>query len=120
MRSSGLEPPRAVKPTRPSTLRVYQFRHERGGREYSHGASTALAPTRVGAASAAGLPRAARLRCAGDDRRGRAWLSRRPGLSGAGRESLTACVRPGMSLVYEHVFATHIDSIDRRRQETWI
>ena len=35
MRSSGLEPPRAVKPTRPSTLRVYQFRHERRGREYS-------------------------------------------------------------------------------------
>ena len=25
MRSSGLEPPRAVKPTRPSTLRVYQI-----------------------------------------------------------------------------------------------
>src|ERR1700759_3465606 len=35
MRSSGLEPPRAVKPTRPSTLRVYQFRHERRVREYS-------------------------------------------------------------------------------------
>jgi hypothetical protein len=35
MRSSGLEPPRAVKPTRPSTLRVYQFRHERRGAEYS-------------------------------------------------------------------------------------
>jgi hypothetical protein len=35
MRSSGLEPPRAVKPTRPSTLRVYQFRHERRGGEYS-------------------------------------------------------------------------------------
>ena len=35
MRSSGLEPPRGVSPTRPSTLRVYQFRHERRGREYS-------------------------------------------------------------------------------------
>ena len=35
VRSSGLEPPRAVKPTRPSTLRVYQFRHERRGGEYS-------------------------------------------------------------------------------------
>jgi len=35
VRSSGLEPPRAVKPTRPSTLRVYQFRHERRVREYS-------------------------------------------------------------------------------------
>src|SRR5947207_1456794 len=29
MRWRGLEPPRAVKPTRPSTLRVYQFRHQR-------------------------------------------------------------------------------------------
>jgi site-specific DNA recombinase len=35
VRSSGLEPPRAVKPTRPSTLRVYQFRHERRVGEYS-------------------------------------------------------------------------------------
>jgi site-specific DNA recombinase len=35
VRSSGLEPPRAVKPTRPSTLRVYQFRHERRVREYT-------------------------------------------------------------------------------------
>ena len=29
VRPSGLEPPRAVKLTRPSTLRVYQFRHGR-------------------------------------------------------------------------------------------
>jgi repressor LexA len=29
MRPSGLEPPRGKLPTRPSTLRVYQFRHER-------------------------------------------------------------------------------------------
>jgi hypothetical protein len=29
VRSSGLEPPRAIRPTRPSTLRVYQFRHDR-------------------------------------------------------------------------------------------
>ena len=35
MRSSGLEPPRAVKPTRPSTLRVYQFRHQRRRRHCS-------------------------------------------------------------------------------------
>src|SRR5438309_163439 len=35
MRSSGLEPPRGVNPTRPSTLRVYQFRHEREAAEYS-------------------------------------------------------------------------------------
>src|SRR6185437_3394625 len=35
MRSSGLEPPRGKLPTRPSTLRVYQFRHERRVREYS-------------------------------------------------------------------------------------
>src|SRR5580692_10860796 len=31
MRPSGLEPPRTVKSTRPSTLRVYQFRHGRRG-----------------------------------------------------------------------------------------
>ncbi len=35
VRPSGLEPPRTVKSTRPSTLRVYQFRHERRVREYS-------------------------------------------------------------------------------------
>jgi hypothetical protein len=31
MRRRGLEPPRALQPTRPSTLRVYQFRHRRSG-----------------------------------------------------------------------------------------
>jgi hypothetical protein len=30
VRSRGLEPPRA-RPTAPSTLRVYQFRHDRNG-----------------------------------------------------------------------------------------
>ena len=39
MRSSGLEPPRGKLPTRPSTLRVYQFRHERSGGEYSPGSA---------------------------------------------------------------------------------
>src|SRR3712207_2597020 len=29
MRRRGLEPPRELPPTRPSTLRVYQFRHRR-------------------------------------------------------------------------------------------
>jgi hypothetical protein len=29
VRPRGLEPPRAIRPTRPSTLRVYQFRHRR-------------------------------------------------------------------------------------------
>src|SRR3954452_6522204 len=29
MRWRGLEPPRGINPTRPSTLRVYQFRHQR-------------------------------------------------------------------------------------------
>jgi HEPN domain len=33
MRPRGLEPPRGKSPTRPSTLRVYQFRHGREGRE---------------------------------------------------------------------------------------
>lgn len=35
MRPSGLEPPRTVKSTRPSTLRVYQFRHGRRVGEYT-------------------------------------------------------------------------------------
>ena len=35
MRRRGLEPPRGNPPTRPSTLRVYQFRHRRrGGAQY--------------------------------------------------------------------------------------
>ena len=38
MRRRGLEPPRGNPPTRPSTLRVYQFRHRRGsGGEYTPG-----------------------------------------------------------------------------------
>ena len=32
VRPRGLEPPRELSPTRPSTLRVYQFRHRRVGR----------------------------------------------------------------------------------------
>src|ERR1051325_11183753 len=32
MRWRGLEPPRGFNPTRPSTLRVYQFRHQRARR----------------------------------------------------------------------------------------
>src|SRR5207244_5281629 len=32
MRWRGLEPPRGFNPTRPSTLRVYQFRHQRAAR----------------------------------------------------------------------------------------
>ncbi len=35
VRPSGLEPPRGKLPTRPSTLRVYQFRHGRRVGEYS-------------------------------------------------------------------------------------
>jgi hypothetical protein len=35
VRPSGLEPPRTKRSTRPSTLRVYQFRHRRRGSEYS-------------------------------------------------------------------------------------
>ena|GEM_PF-5537383 len=37
MRPRGLEPPRELSPTRPSTLRVYQFRHRRVGGQYSPG-----------------------------------------------------------------------------------
>src|SRR5205809_6592667 len=32
VRWRGLEPPRGFNPTRPSTLRVYQFRHQRAAR----------------------------------------------------------------------------------------
>ena len=35
MRPRGLEPPRTLGSTRPSTLRVYQFRHRRVGGEYT-------------------------------------------------------------------------------------
>ncbi len=35
VRRSGLEPPRTKRSTRPSTLRVYQFRHRRRGGEYT-------------------------------------------------------------------------------------
>jgi hypothetical protein len=51
MRSSGLEPPRAVKPTRPSTLRVYQFRHERRVREYSLATAAGIGPLLAGSNS---------------------------------------------------------------------
>jgi hypothetical protein len=37
MRPRGLEPPRTNRSTRPSTLRVYQFRHRRVGGQYSRG-----------------------------------------------------------------------------------
>src|SRR5205823_14105810 len=37
MRPSGLEPPPGLPRTRPSTLRVYQFRHRRSEGEYSRG-----------------------------------------------------------------------------------
>ena len=38
VRPRGLEPPRTIQSTRPSTLRVYQFRHRRVGGQYSLGA----------------------------------------------------------------------------------
>src|SRR4029079_7446908 len=52
MRRRGLEPPRAIQPTRPSTLRVYQFRHRRrwlaarprAGSEYSQRLIPSSAP----------------------------------------------------------------------------
>ena len=53
VRPSGLEPPRGNLPTRPSTLRVYQFRHGRRGGEYSPGPPE---PRGSGDASAALLP----------------------------------------------------------------
>ena len=56
MRPNGLEPSRGNLPTRPSTLRVYQFRHGRRGGEYSPGwrgrsgpVGSGLHPSRGGA-----------------------------------------------------------------------
>src|SRR6202012_2991236 len=43
MRPRGLEPPRTIQSTRPSTLGVYQFRHRRVGGEYSPEPALALA-----------------------------------------------------------------------------
>src|SRR5436309_15727833 len=47
MRWRGLEPPRGVNPTRPSTLRVYQFRHQRAGRIVAAPTATRPAPITV-------------------------------------------------------------------------
>ncbi len=44
VRPSGLEPPRTVKSTRPSTLRVYQFRHGRRGASIAPAPGAAVAP----------------------------------------------------------------------------
>jgi repressor LexA len=46
VRPSGLEPPRAVKLTRPSTLRVYQFRHGRRGASIAPGSRRPPPPDR--------------------------------------------------------------------------
>src|SRR2546423_5194339 len=57
MRWRGLEPPRGFNPTRPSTLRVYQFRHQRAiasVARVSVGAMKALAEAAVDAALGAG------------------------------------------------------------------
>src|SRR5271155_185062 len=51
VRPSGLEPPRGNFPTRPSTLRVYQFRHGRRGGEYSPGRWAGRGPLNPGLAS---------------------------------------------------------------------
>jgi site-specific DNA recombinase len=52
VRPSGLEPPRTMRSTRPSTLRVYQFRHRRRGAEYSVGGWPALRPLHPSARAA--------------------------------------------------------------------
>jgi site-specific DNA recombinase len=51
VRPSGLEPPRTVKSTRPSTLRVYQFRHGRRGASIALGRGRSLVPYDHGLAS---------------------------------------------------------------------
>ncbi len=75
VRPSGLEPPRRTISTRPSTLRVYQFRHgRREARSIARGHRLALVSAqRVD-------PRPARHR------------------------HCRACIRPGRALVYEHMF----------------
>jgi hypothetical protein len=51
VRPSGLEPPRTVKSTRPSTLRVYQFRHGRRGASIAPGSRRSWCPRRLPLAS---------------------------------------------------------------------
>src|SRR5215207_2331094 len=49
MRWRGLEPPRGINPTRPSTLRVYQFRHQRAPRIVATAFTCRPLRTRLGA-----------------------------------------------------------------------
>src|ERR1700760_2240686 len=107
MRSSGLEPPRGNLPTRPSTLRVYQFRHERRVREYSPAASRRNA--RDG-----GVPPAASTV--------RAALTLREAAALARRRAHTPCVRPGGALQCEQVFVPAHDPSPRQQgaEEPWI
>ena len=66
MRPSGLEPPRGKLPTRPSTLRVYQFRHGRRGASIAPGAlGRCPRPRAIGLATA----RRARARALGSNDR---------------------------------------------------
>jgi hypothetical protein len=98
MRSSGLEPPRAVKPTRPSTLRVYQFRHERRGREYSLGRRP---ESPLASHSVAAL--------------GEFRIGRRP------RTALAnACIRPRPPLQCEQVFVPRNRPPDMGVVQKWI
>jgi hypothetical protein len=75
MRSSGLEPPRTIRSTRPSTLRVYQFRHER---------------------------------------------ERAASISGRELRALPACIRPEPALLYEHMFVSAFNPLDRGAPHKWI
>jgi site-specific DNA recombinase len=106
VRSSGLEPPRAVKPTRPSTLRVYQFRHERRVREYSPDASRRIG-LRLGAQQT--------------------FVPAHPALPGSSSRQprgaippSAPCIRPGPSLQCEQVFVSKHRQPEQGVEQKWI
>jgi hypothetical protein len=102
MRSSGLEPPRAVKPTRPSTLRVYQFRHERRAREYILAAPASAAASGLGAQRSA-LPR-----------------HRLSAVTASRIDVCGACIRPQPPLQCEQVFVPGNIFPEPGDDQTWI
>jgi hypothetical protein len=91
VRPSGLEPPRTIQSTRPSTLRVYQFRHGRmRGAEYSLRPHGVLVLT----------PAATRRRHPCRHRR--------------------VCIHPRRALVYEHMFVARPHPLEPGAHWKWI
>jgi hypothetical protein len=98
MRPRRLELPRTIRSTRPSTLRVYQFRHRRVGGQYRDARAGRQAGARVLRGFGGWRRRALPRRLFGADR---CSLIRLPSIGFAG--SLLVSVRQGR-YVYEHMF----------------